>query len=113
MACVFIRDGWTLKGSVQAKTGWWPKISITYRPALPGPAYEFIDNPTRTGKGRLKVTCDFIRSHLVSWDAADADGAPVDHLAPNVLEKVHRAILDDVVAMILSHGPDIEEAEKN
>jgi hypothetical protein len=108
-----LKDGYTLPFSTEPVEG--VVVSGSYRPALPDTLGNYFFNRDRAIRGELQIEedCKLIAGHLVEWDVTDEK----DNVTKPTLENVKRissiGIINQLVRVVTTWKPSIEEAAKN
>lgn len=111
---VFVPDGYTLNGKVDARPGLWPEVRFRYRPALHAAANDYLAQPRRNGDEATDADVALVVRHVQSWDAASVDQAGLAvsiPLKPDILRKVHHGILTSMVNHVLGYTSPQQEAD--
>jgi hypothetical protein len=109
---LLIQDGYTLDFTLPAR-GRRPTVTGRYRPALAEAIYEYMrvrSNPRSTGKEILDATVKVLADHLVSWDAAGADGQTVPASAEH-LRRVPYLALEELVNVVTGYTEEQQAAD--
>jgi hypothetical protein len=73
--CSIIRDGYTEEGYAADEFAGYPGIHFKYRPFTVDEAEELLEeSKPLTGKSLLILQANYLKDHLVSWNAADEKG---------------------------------------
>jgi hypothetical protein len=108
---LFIHDGWTCKGRVDAVPGLHPAVEFTYRPATPRQRYEF---QLAEAARKVDVACDLLCRLLVSVRVAgdDKEFQLQPAQAAQLPADVFSAMFDMAMCFV---APNVttEQAEKN
>lgn len=111
MPSIFIDDGFTLSGEVEAQHGF-PAVKFKYRLAHPEKVYAFTTEQKPTGKQRHAAICRMLAEQLVEWDATTPDGNAVP-ISEMILHRVAHPILERMMDHVLGYGPDYSQREQD
>ena len=114
MPSVFINDGFSLKGKIEAVPGLFPSCEFSYRAGAP--EVRLSVEMAATLQARIEAESKIIADHYLGFHAVNDDGSlePIV-LKQDTIKRLHPAIFRTLVNHILGYvGPSVEsEAKKS
>lgn len=109
MACsIYIPDGFTCIGKVDAVEGLHPRVEFKYRPA--GYAARSELNAAYTAEQKTDAVCKVVHSHLADVVVGEGDTRERVVLKLDDLKRIHSGIVEAMISFIMgSQGPCVED----
>lgn len=94
MLSIFADDGYTLTGTIPAKAGLFPEVTITYRPAVPSVRTKYL---SAKPDDMVKAGADLIEANVESFDVGGQKVKVVAAQAVKLHADLYHAVLNYVL----------------